>query len=70
MGRKLNMSQQCALASQKTNSISGYIKRGIANREKEVIVSLCSAILRPHLEYCTQDWSPYLNKYVELLEGV
>lgn len=29
LGRKLDMSQQCVLAAQKTNSIFDYIKRGI-----------------------------------------
>ena len=54
---KLNMSQPCALASLaawKANSILGCIKRGVASRVKEAIVSICSALMRPHLEYCIQ----------------
>ncbi|PKU44803.1 hypothetical protein llap_4889 [Limosa lapponica baueri] len=49
---KLDMTQQCALPAQKANHILGYIKRSMASRAREVILSLCSTLLRPHLEYC------------------
>jgi len=67
---KLNMSWQCALIVQKANCILGCIKRSMARRSKEVILPLCCALLRPHLESCVQLWSPQHRKDMDVLERV
>ncbi|GAB0208135.1 hypothetical protein GRJ2_003279200 [Grus japonensis] len=64
------MSQQCALAAQKANHVLGCIKRRVTSRSREVILPLCSALVRPHLEYCIQLWGPQYRRDMELLERV
>ena len=66
---KLTMTQQCALAAQ-PNHILSCVKRSVASRSREVILTLHSALVRPHLEYCVQLWGPQHKKDIDILEWV
>ncbi|KFQ62889.1 hypothetical protein N334_13233, partial [Pelecanus crispus] len=61
---KLDMNRQCACC------ILGCINRSMASRSREVILPLYSALVRPHVEYCIQLWSPQYRKDMDLLERV
>jgi len=53
--KKLNMTQQCVLSTQKTNDFAGCIRRIIASRLREGTLLLYSALVRPHLEPLEQE---------------
>ncbi|PKU44785.1 hypothetical protein llap_4926 [Limosa lapponica baueri] len=55
---QLTMNERCVLVAKKTNGLLGYIKKSMASRSREIILHLCSALLRPHLEYCVQSGPP------------
>jgi len=55
---KLNMCQQCGLAAKKADGNLGCLRQSITSRLREGILPLCSALVRPHLEYSVQLWAP------------
>ncbi|XP_041325762.1 triadin isoform X3 [Pyrgilauda ruficollis] len=67
---RLDMTQQCVLEVKKAVCILGCSKSSVASTSKEVILSLYSALVRPQLEYCVQDWEPEHKKDVDMLEQV
>ena len=55
MNANMKVSEQCRIA---------------ASKEKSLIVPLYKVIVRPHLEYCIQAWSPYLRKGIDMLDKI
>ncbi len=62
----LKFSQQCKEAAGKANRMLGIIKRNFSFKNKDIILPL----VRPHLQYAMQFWSPHLAKDIAKLEVV
>ena len=63
----LNMGQWCALVAKKANGFLSFMRNSAASRSREVVVSLYSALVRPH---CIQFYTPCYKKNTEALEHV
>ena len=70
MNANMKVSEQCRIAASKGNQVLGMIRRNISYKDKSLIVPLYTAIVRPHLEYCIQAWSPYLRKDIDMLDKI
>ena len=66
----MKVSEQCCIAASKGNQILGLIRRNITCKEKELIIPLGKAIVRPHLKYCIQAWRPHRKKDIDMLQQI
>ena len=54
----------------KSNRQAGWILRVFKTREELPMMTLYRALIRPHLEYCCQVWSPITVGTIRRIEGV
>ena len=66
----LRLRKQCLEARNKANRVLGFIFRSVKSRRSDVILKLYLALVRPHLDYAVQFWSPHYRKDIGLLESV
>ncbi|KAK3889934.1 hypothetical protein Pcinc_006087 [Petrolisthes cinctipes] len=66
----LKFSKQCIEAEKKAQRMLGYIKRQFGYQNKEIVLCLYNFLVRPHLEYAVQFWSPSYRKDIARLERV
>ena len=63
-------SQHCTQIADKANKILGLIKRSIVYKNEQTILKLYKSLVRPHLEYAQQFWSPTQKNDMKKLEIV
>ncbi|TRZ26591.1 hypothetical protein HGM15179_000532 [Zosterops borbonicus] len=67
---RLDMTQPCALTAQRDKGVLGCLQSSVASRAREGILSLCSSLVRPHLQCCIQLWGHQHREDMDLLEPV
>jgi len=68
VSKKLDVTWQSALTTQKANRTLGCITSSMASRSREGILPLYSALARAHLESCIHLSSPQNKEDMDLLE--
>ena len=66
----LKVESQVDKVVKKAFSMLGFISQNIEYRGCDVLLKLYKTLVRPHLEYCVQFWSPYYRKDIIKLERV
>jgi ribonucleases P/MRP protein subunit RPP40 len=66
----LKCTQQCIKVVNTANKVLCMIRGSFMCKDREIILQLCKALVRPHLEYCVQAWRPHLQKEIDFIERV
>jgi len=68
--RDLKVGTQCRAAASKANQMLGRIKKNFQWLTPRTLRILYTTYVRPHLDYCSPAWNPYLIKDINTLEAV
>jgi ribonucleases P/MRP protein subunit RPP40 len=66
----LKPSTQCSRAAGCATSVLNQLKRNFHYRDRHIFVNLYKQYVRPHLEFSSQAWSPWLAGDIEVIKKV
>ena len=70
ISKDLKPSKHIKEVVRKANQCLGMIRRSFTHIDSEIFLLVYKTFIRPKLEYCSNIWSPYLLKDINLLENV
>ena len=68
--RDLKCQKQTEKNCKTANRVLGFIARNFNYKSTEHMLPLYKSIVRPHLEYAVQFWSPHLRRDIDKIESV
>ncbi len=68
--KNLKPSAQCSKAAGRAMTVLGQIRRNFHYRDRHIFLRLYKQYVRPHLEFATPSWTPWLTGDKEALEKV
>jgi hypothetical protein len=68
--RDVNWKQHIDRISKKANSTLGFLRRNLRTNNRNIKTNAYLALVRPHLEYCSTVWNPFVEDQVKKLESV
>ena len=66
----LQFTKHLADKFKKANSMLGLIHHSFQYIDNEMLIHLYKALVRPHVEYASSVWSPFMLRDIKLIEGV
>jgi hypothetical protein len=66
----LKWGHQCDEAFKRANRTIGFVSRNFHCRDKEIIMPIYKAMIRPLVEFAVQFWSPHFRKDIDKLERI
>jgi len=63
-------SKHIVSAVKKANRVLGVVKRTFTYIDRDMFLQLYKTLIRPHIEYGSVIWSPYLKKDIYLIENL